>query len=701
MYKLILLTKKALFVVLCCTMLPAIAQKKPQQRIGSASSAAKPKGGLALVARPYKDSVALRWAPSDYATFLDGCQYGYTVFRAMVEQGKRTGDWKEVSDQPIKPITEDEFYALYSKDEIAQKAMFIVLADNTIDRTVKEAVDKAADRKFGMVMGLVAADLHPKVAKLSGLYFVDKNVTTGRTYQYEVRLHRPTKADVLASCVATPSQTYLLPELGEVIGKRKRKVAQLRWRKDQLPFVYYNIYRSSVSEGPFEKVNKLPYVNATSSGQDQSYAAFEDTATKSDQHYYYRIKGVNVFGDESPLSAIVHVHPSQSIFATAVITDIGTLDNQSVMLAWEMKDPQSLKNLVGYYVQRTRDPLSHRYETLNKQPLKSTTFRDANPINSGIYRILTVGTAKDTTYSSHRLFQLRDSIPPATPRLLEALADTNNRIHIRWRANHEPDLQGYRIFKGYGSKDKFSRLTKESISDTLFTDTISKNLTYKKIYYKLIAVDQHDNPSTFSEPFEVKLIDRTPPKPPVVASQRVSLGKVTLEWVPSTSTDVVKTVLLRKPKYEYDWQTLLTLKDKEVVSITSFVDTTVQPNTEYYYLLQATDDGGLQSFTEEMVTVKTARERYKPSVQVFKALAAPANNFIKISWAYSEQGVQRFVLYRKTLEGALQQIATLSGTAREYYDKQVVPSSEYHYFIQAHFADFGESKMEGPVVIHY
>ena len=60
------------------------------------------------------------------------------------------------------------------------------------------------------------------------------------------------------------------------------------------------------------------------------------------------------------------------------------------------------------------------------------------------------------------------------------------------------DLYGYRVFRANSKHEEFSQITVESVFYSHYTDTISLQTLTKKVYYKILAVDQRQNWSEFS-----------------------------------------------------------------------------------------------------------------------------------------------------------------------------------------------------------
>ena len=91
-----------------------------------------------------------------------------------------------------------------------------------------------------------------------------------------------------------------------------------------------------------------------------------------------------------------------------------------------------------------------------------------------------------------------DEFPPAVPKGLNAIAAAEN-IELVWERNTEPDLAGYRLYRGVGD----GKL--EKIADVQDAPSYSdrKLESGKRYRYAVSAVDRSANESKLSEPVEI------------------------------------------------------------------------------------------------------------------------------------------------------------------------------------------------------
>lgn len=693
----------SVLMMVCATLSFSQQGQGARPKAGATKLQAKPRIGVMV--RPYNDSIVIRWSPADIEVWKKGKVKGYHVYRTLLREGKPVSEPVRITDEPVLPISYEIFENQYANHPVGAKAIFTVgaLKEGHTDKDVREAIERSKGEAFVHVMAIIASNNYPLVGRLSGMYYVDKNVQAGRKYEYEVRLAPEAGLQASAKAVATVGEPYILPPIEGLTGRSRRTIANLEWREHpaKVEFAYYNIYRSTKEDGEYKKLNELPFTSFRTDIMPKDRVGYRDTIPSIGVPYYYKVQGVTTFGDESPFSEVVTVYSGQSLFTNPELAELTVIENKSVELSWILDDAKSQKNLVGFVVQRTRDPLSYQYEQVNKLPVKKYSIRDEKPLKYGYYRVAAIGIAGDTTYSSHRAISLIDTVAPLAPEVAVAMADTAKRVTIKWKPSKADDLNGYRIFRANSLNEEFQRLTIGVQQDTLFYDTISAKLGYRSVFYKIYALDHHENSAPILKPIEIIFPDNTPPYDPEVMQLESGVDSIYLRWLPSRSNDVVKCHLLRKGKYEGEWQTLLTWEKDSLKTFRSYIDTSVSAGTEYFYWVQAIDGVGLKSSQKGIVSATPLKQMVAPEIKGFRAIPAPANNFIKLSWDYSQRGVSQFAVYRKAENGKLTLMYTLPASAREYYDKQVQPSTEYTYFIQALFSDFAKSPYTGPLVVKY
>ena len=222
----------------------------------------------------------------------------------------------------------------------------------------------------------------------------------------------------------------------------------------------------------------------------------------------YAVVSVRRGGERSPLSNIVILTPAVAPEAPVLLPAIP--QEGRVCLEWTAPEKDVLGAPVevgGYEIYRRILPQEEYESPLNAKPVTGTSFVDT----TAPYGVPLVYTVRATLAKNAKVeglaaeelgFVFRDIYPPAAPTRLDALSE-GNLVRLIWSPVDSADLAGYIVYRAEGSAE-LSRLTKEPVTDTFFTD--SQVQQGKRYRYVVRAVDRAGNqsppgPEAVAEPF--------------------------------------------------------------------------------------------------------------------------------------------------------------------------------------------------------
>jgi fibronectin type 3 domain-containing protein len=373
--------------------------------------------------------------------------------------------------------------------------------------------------------------------------------------------------------------------------------------------------------------------------------------------------------------------------------------NQYVQLNWEF--PDSLNYLIkGFQVQHSTDdrgPFINLRDTL--LPVTERTFTDQATQTNNYYKVVAIDHGDEPHPSFPYIVLLIDSIPPVAPVGIKGDIDSTGIVTLNWDNNTEPDLLGYRVFRANHKRDEFSQITKDPVSKNQFIDTINVKTLTRKIYYKILAIDQHFSPSGFSDTLELKRPDKIPPVQAVFSEVITDEYGIKLSWVCSSSDDVIKHVLYRKAETSTSWNVVQIFE--MIDSITSFNDTLTKAGTMYQYTMLAVDESGLESEPSRPVTMKAFERKIRPQVKDIKFKAKRDRKLIYITWEYPYNGVERFVIYRAMNDDLINLYDGVDNTIFEFEDKKLKPNNKYTYRLKVIYRDGTQSAFSEQFEVNY
>ncbi|MBI9064603.1 MAG: hypothetical protein JEZ14_21640 [Marinilabiliaceae bacterium] len=623
---------------------------------------------MKLLARPLPDSIVLRWAPTTYQLWLSGNKYGYHVTRTTLIRNEKFVKEKAIrlTSDPLKPRPLEQWEPLADTDGYAGVAAQAIYGDGFEVETEKgetsiiDIMNKATEQENRLGFALFAADQSAEVARYSGLWLTDKNVKPGEKYLYRVFPAQVPEGMVVDTAIFyTGVDEYLpLPAPVDVKAEPGDRMVTLTWDKKYQSqfFNSFWIERSKDDGKHFRRLNDVPLVNTTPEGYDEAdFHFYMDTLPDNATAFQYRVIGISVFGELSPPSQVVATQGIYKISSVPIMKALPGSTGETVELSWEFPNAKNEK-IDGFRIYRS-EKFDQDYQLLEeKLSAINQSYTDQQPLMTGYYRIQAFNHGFDGPQSIPKMVQLVDSIPPAIPSGLIAKADTSGLVRLTWTANKEKDIFGYRIFRANHIREEFSQLTVEPTPTNSYSDTINLETLTKEVYYKVVAIDQRQNKSGFSEVLKLERPDIVPPAAPVIKKISSSTNGITLQWHRSPSQDVEKQVLYRNRQGSREWEVVNTF-------LPDSTQTTDQPSlsgTIYRYLLIAVDKAGNESKPAAPVAGKYNAPKKQgvwitPKVKVNKKKGT-----VGLSWERPDQNVKQYLVYRKKEGGKWVLINTLS-----------------------------------------
>lgn len=117
----------------------------------------------------------------------------------------------------------------------------------------------------------------------------------------------------------------------------------------------------------------------------------------------------------------------------------------------------------------------------------NSTALTAGPYQAMVYAMDTHGNA-DTVYVPFEVSAV-DVVPPATPVLRSVLNDSTKRITIRWKANTEPDLKGYRLYTSVNGTTWSVMRNEDSLKPSMTSYIFNNVASTTPVFFRLTAVD--------------------------------------------------------------------------------------------------------------------------------------------------------------------------------------------------------------------
>ena len=549
-----------------------------------------------LIVKKKSDQVVLRWAPSDEAYWLQLQRAQIWIERTDINPGtERIVNAQRAVSDTFQIWSESAFGP---KDDWGAEEEWIALAGYLMYAPYESLKDSTSSGWTSLLtrkeelsdrysIALVAADRSAQAARAMGMRWTDvePNFDVLQVYTLYVQLDSNIYHSVIP--VKPGLEIPFRPEIEKTNEQEDFVVLSWDRKSHSRHFSSYWIEKSK-DQKQWQRINSQPYIHAKQEGQNLSEGeiTYIDSASIGDP-YYYRIIGLDAFGEASEPSEVVRLSGRDRTPPASPQKLNATMPNEAEMvISWEALDYEPG---VQYAVRK-----SNRSDGIYRQvspwlTASTLNWTDTTPslVLSNYYQVCIQDTAENISCSRTVYGIIQDTFPPSAPEGLEASVDTTGVVSLRWALGPEEDLKGYHVYFANGYDRVFSILTGTAVLDTQYIDTIDLNSLTRQVFYRVVAEDIRSNRSEFSSIVAVERPDTIPPSAPVFKGYEIQEESIILQWANSSSADATKQLLLRKESRENEF----TLLDSLAPSITYYTDQKVMSGKRYVYRLITVDQG--------------------------------------------------------------------------------------------------------------
>ena len=639
--------------------------------------------------RVQKDAVLLRWAANTPMAWKQTNLCGFQLVRyTIVKNGEiqPQPEKKILADIKAKPLAEWENIVKHNDyAAIIAQALYGESFDLSETEGIARIIALSEELEQRYTFSLYAADQSFEAACMAGWGWKDENITEGERYLYRVIPLLPENS----SYPVGMGSVYVVPdeydELSPPVGLSALfgdKSALLAWDYGILSNVYNSYYIEKSADGKnFRRLDGIPATNMNNRENETAERMyFIDSLADNYTTYYYRITGTTAFGETGPPSEVISGKGKEQLSYVPYITKAIVNDDGELHLEWKF-DEQGNNLIKGFELNLSDNP-DNNYEVVVKNISPERRSLVLGKLNaSNYFTISAVPNEGQPAVSFPVLVQPIDSIPPAIPGGLTGKVDSNGIVTLTWKKNTEPDLLGYKVFRGQTKGEELVSLFDIALQDTVFIDTVDVRNLNKKVYYAISSVDMRYNQSDLSPVAELEKPDLIPPSSPVISGYKITDAGIEIEWVNSPDFDVVQHRLYRREKAAgYSPVTLLkVITDK---NINRFTDTSAITNVKYEYTITSLKENWLESDPSNKLTAFTNKLKNK-EITRFDAIVDKENRMLKLTWSDNLKEVFNYEIYKSENGSPLTLWKKLPGTSHEVLDEQLVINTTYKYIMRA------------------
>jgi hypothetical protein len=643
--------------------------------------------GLQLLAKHKNKMIVLRWATLTPNLWMTGNQYGYTLERTTIKRNDKSLSKPESPIQiKLLPASQEAWGKLAQRVKYA-KIVKNFLYDEPIPATEKDTavINNALSGRH--VFSMLCADFSPETAHLMNLSYTDSTVKENEIYRYVVRLNQPNAiAEIKDDLVAGLTLNILqYAPKGLIDADFADSTATVKWEYSKYGvFSAYNIERSDDKGVTYQKVNADPFL-PLENAQRFEEIVYGSKVPELQKTYYYRVRGIDPFGDESSPSNIATVYAYQNRLVGGQNLTYSFPNKDYVAVKWQYPDSLSI-NVKGYHVYKTKNMQDLQKVTTQIIPTNTHYILDKIKDNSeNMFYIVSAVDLRDKETQSEALqVTIIDTIPPMKVTDLQGKIDKKGIVKISWKPGADKDLYNYNIMRAEGHDRNLMFVIKSAGAyDTELIDTISLKARSRKIHYLIIPIDNHVNSAKLNDTLTLIRPDIFPPEPPRFTTKFETDSAVIVGWELSTSEDVEKYSLSKRNLPDTS-KVLLKSFDKNNLTL-QYYDADWDEERLVQYVLEAIDHEGLSSGdTTCRLDVKVFKPLRISPVNRLTGKHIPSDKKVRLQWDYYlKKPLSKFLIFRQKIGGDMVKIGEADGEMREYFDEKISPDNSYSYMLYA------------------
>lgn len=599
--------------------------------------------------------VFVRWEPTTPEDWRMAISSGYTIEILQKKAGSK--DFEAFRKESIKPAPFGD-WDKHIEGVDASLADYYNGSRDVLYMNMEDAYDSVGEileggdqestlDSFMLTLLTYSASYDFKITELSGLGY---KFPFEKGKEYQVFIYPTTKGKASAKYITVDPAKYENPKTPQLKAEFGDKRVELKWktRDHREIFLGYNV-EFSFDNKSFSTQNLTPFINMyddTPIEDERHFLEFKDSLPKNYETYWYRLKGIDFFGDQSILASTISGYGFDKIRGIPIIHFSEQTTNNEGYIKWRMDQKQD--RLIKEYQVLRSDSKAGEYEmVLDKIPFNAREVKIKMKHTSNHFKISAVPKDGKPVNSLSVFIMGMDTIPPAVPVLLDSQIDSLGQVTLEWQANTESDLWGYKVFRGNFRNEEFSTLTPKPVRDTVFLDTINIQTMTDSIYYTILAADKRYNRSPYTSIIALPKPDLYPPVAPVIKDVVFKEDSIKIIWDNSSSRDVVRHVLYKKAVDLEDSWTLIAEVDLNGETIDQYYDKEFKPDTKYAYLITAMDDADLVSDPSKPYTVHTKSIKPKQAFEDINVMVDKKTKTATINWELKDpKAIKELIIYK-------------------------------------------------------
>ncbi|MEE4311793.1 MAG: fibronectin type III domain-containing protein [candidate division KSB1 bacterium] len=345
-----------------------------------------------------------------------------------------------------------------------------------------------------------------------------------------------------------------------------------------------------------------------------------------------------------------------------------------VFLSW---NPGMEPDLSGYTVKYGK--MSGSYDvSINTGTVTNYTTPDLDQGFTYFFALFAVDTAGNVSDASVEVsvrIPEQDLTPPAAP-VIAAYDLQEDRVHVQWQSNSEPDLAAYRFHYGQTS-GQYSQHVNVGMANQYTTPPLVAGARY---FFAVSALDTAGNESGYSSEISltISVQDTTPPNAPEILSWNRENKSVVLAWMENAEQDIMGyRIYFGKKSGDYT-------QSADVGLAYNFKTGALESGYTYYFSMTAYDTVTNESaHSQEVIVTIPEDDITAPAPPVITNYGRQERRF-HVSWAANGEGdISGYRFYYGTVSHQYDSVQDL-GLSTEYLSPELDEGKTYFFTVAAY-----------------
>lgn len=497
---------------------------------------------ISLESKIKSNAVHLKILPRDASTWLKGVEQGYLIERRILGEEE---NFIAMNSSPLKPKSENnlspspEVEERYEFHKNAVEKMKGFKISGSFYETFKQM--NRSSQNYRMYLFVTMRD--SLLSDVSGLEFVDNNVSPDKIYQYRVKI---AGSNIISSYeIVDGMRTARSPFLRY---QSKEKSVKLNWGHEENGSILGYYVERSETGLVYDRINESPILNSGSTEIDtidinrSIELSFTDSLEGNYKSYYYQLVALDIWGDELP--------PSQPIVAMGIdltppeISSDFTVSVDTITSSFNISWSPSKDSDVQSYFITLAEQLGGQDSAVAQGilPSSSLSYNFPNPIEmkNHYFKIGVIDTSGNYAMSEPKVAYLPDHTAPTRVVNVDAVVDTNGVVTLSWTPSKDANLNGYLVFRSFLKDSDFIKITDTVYENTTYNDSCTLHLLNNNRFYYVTALDKSFNTSPQSDVVQIILPDTVAPSRTLISEINEQSDSIEIRWKKNQSSDIME-----------------------------------------------------------------------------------------------------------------------------------------------------------------